>query len=236
MEKKEALYVGKAKSLFATEDAERLLVVYRNDTSAFDGKKVEKLDGKGAVNNALNAVIMTYLESCDIKTHFIEKHSETESYVKPLKMLPVECVLRNVAAGSLTRRLGVELGTVLPQPIFETFLKDDKLGDPMINASHVVTLGYATQQQLEKMTQLTFKVNQVLKPWFESKGLLLVDFKLEFGEDAQGNMLLGDEISPDGCRIWDLNDNNKVLDKDRFRKDMGQVIESYQEVARRLGA
>ncbi|MAZ43868.1 MAG: phosphoribosylaminoimidazolesuccinocarboxamide synthase [Legionellales bacterium] len=236
MEKKQALYAGKAKSLYATDHEDRLIVEYRDDASAFNGQKLAKLAGKGAVNNAINATIMDYLASHGIPTHFIEKISDTESVVKPLKMIPIECVIRNVASGSLTRRLGIENGTVLPEPIFENFLKDDALGDPMVNFSHITTLKYATAEQLEKMTALTFKVNQLLSAWFATHDLLLVDFKLEFGEDKDGNMVLGDEISPDGCRIWDQQNNNNILDKDRFRQDMGDVIENYHLIAQRIGA
>lgn len=236
MEKREQLYAGKAKSLYATDEADKLVVVFRDDTSAFDGKKVEQLQDKGAVNNAINATIMGYLQSKGIETHFIEKLNECESVVKSLKMIPVECVVRNVAAGSLTRRLGIELGTPLSQPTYENFLKNDALSDPMINASHATVFGYATAAQLEQMESLSFAVNQHLKTWMESKGLLLVDFKLEFGEDQNGTIVLGDEITPDGCRIWDMNDDLTILDKDRFRKDLGSVIESYQLIGQRLGA
>lgn len=227
------LYKGKAKDLYATEKADALLMKFRDDTSAFDGQKVEQLPQKGATNNAINAFIMQYLSQKGIAVHFIEKISPTESLVRPLKMIPVECVVRNVAAGSLTRRLGVPMGQALSPVVIETFLKDDALHDPMINDSHIQTLGYTDAQTLANMKAITLEVNEHLTDLFDKANLRLVDFKLEFGYHGD-TLMLGDEISPDGCRIWDKT-TDKVLDKDRFRRDMGEVIESYQEIATRLG-
>lgn len=232
-EKKEELYTGKAKSVFTTDDPHKMVMVFRNDTSAFDGEKVEQLDRKGMVNNKFNAFIMTKLEEAGIPTHFEGLVSDTESLVKHLKMTPVECVVRNYAAGSLVKRLGIEEGQTLTPPTFELFLKNDALHDPMINESHCVSFGWSTQEQLDQMKALTLKVNSVLSALFDEAGMLLVDYKLEFGT-FEGKVLLGDEFSPDGCRIWD-KETRKKLDKDRFRQGLGSVIESYEEVGRRLG-
>ncbi|REH37953.1 phosphoribosylaminoimidazole-succinocarboxamide synthase [Paraperlucidibaca baekdonensis] len=233
MEKRDLLYTGKAKSVFATDDADRVVIEYRNDTSAFDGKKVEQLDRKGMVNNRFNAFIMEKLEAAGIRTHHEKLLSPNESLVKRLEMLPVECVVRNYAAGSLVRRLGVTEGQALNPPTFELFLKNDALGDPMINASHAVSFGWASIDQLTVMQELTLKINTVLSALFDDAGMLLVDFKLEFGL-FHGEIVLGDEFSPDGCRLWD-KDTKKKLDKDRFRQGLGGVVEAYEEVAARLG-
>ncbi|ABR82308.1 phosphoribosylaminoimidazolesuccinocarboxamide synthase [Pseudomonas aeruginosa] len=233
MEKREELYRGKAKSVYRTDDADRLILLFRNDTSAFDGKRIEQLDRKGAVNNKFNAFIMQKLEAAGIPTQFDTLLSDTECLVKKLDMIPVECVVRNFAAGSLVRRLGVEEGIALTPPTFELFLKNDALGDPFINESHVQAFGWATPEQLAQMKTYSFKVNEVLNKLFEEAGLLLVDFKLEFGL-FHGQIVLGDEFSPDGCRLWD-KETRKKMDKDRFRQGLGEVIEAYEEVARRLG-
>ncbi|TVQ70115.1 MAG: phosphoribosylaminoimidazolesuccinocarboxamide synthase [Oceanospirillales bacterium] len=233
MEKRNELYAGKAKSVFTTDDPNRMVMVFRDDTSAFDGKKVEQLDRKGMVNNKFNAFIMQKLEAAGIPTHFEALLSDTESLVKCLKMMPIECVVRNYAAGSLCRRLGVEEGITLNPPTFEMFLKNDALGDPMVNESHIATFGWADPAHIETAKQLTFKTNEVLKKLFDDAGLLLVDYKLEFGL-YQGQVVLGDEFSPDGCRLWDKETRNK-MDKDRFRQGLGGVIEAYEEVGRRLG-
>ncbi|MDX1473226.1 MAG: phosphoribosylaminoimidazolesuccinocarboxamide synthase [Reinekea sp.] len=233
MQKLEELYSGKAKSVYTTEDPQRMVMLFRDDTSAFDGEKVAKLGRKGMVNNKFNAFIMQKLEAAGIPTHFEGLLSDQESIVKKLDMLPVECVVRNYAAGSLVRRLGVEEGLALNPPTYELFLKNDALHDPMINESHCVTFGWATAEQLQRMKELTFKVNEVLSGLFLDAGMLLVDYKLEFGL-FEGAIVLGDEFSPDGCRIWD-KETKKKLDKDRFRQGLGDVIESYEEVGRRLG-
>lgn len=233
MEKREELYAGKAKSVFKTDDPDKMVLVFRDDTSAFDGKKVEQLDRKGMVNNKFNAFIMSRLEEAGIPTHFESLLSDTECLVKCLDMMPVECVVRNVAAGSLCRRLGVEEGLELNPPTFELFLKDDSLGDPMINESHVEVFGWAKPADLAVAKELTYKVNDVLKELFAKGGMLLVDYKLEFGI-FDGKVVLGDEFSPDGCRLWDSATREK-LDKDRFRQGLGGVIEAYEEVGRRIG-
>lgn len=233
MEKREELYAGKAKSVYTTDDSDLLVLHFRNDTSAFDGKIIEQLDRKGMVNNKFNAFIMQKLEDAGIPTHFEKLLSDDECLVKKMDMIPVECVVRNIAAGSLCRRLGVEEGIDLMPPTFEFFLKNDDLGDPMINDYHIESFGWATAEQLSEMKTLTFQVNEVLKALFLEGDMLLVDSKLEFGV-FHGKVVLGDEFSPDGCRLWDKNTREK-LDKDRFRQGLGNVIESYEMVGERLG-
>lgn len=233
MQKGKELYSGKAKSVYECDQADHLVMLFRNDTSAFDGKKLAKLDNKGMVNNKFNAFIMQKLEAAGIPTHFERLLSDQESLVKKLKMIPVECVVRNIAAGSICRRLGVKEGIDLNPPTFEFFLKNDALGDPMINEYHIESFGWATRDQVAIMKDLAFKVNGVLKSLFLTGNMLLVDYKLEFGV-FNGKVLLGDEFTPDGCRVWDKETREK-LDKDRFRQDLGNVIESYQIVGRRLG-
>ncbi len=233
MQKGELLYTGKAKSVYATDSADYVIIAYRNDTSAFDGKKVEQLDRKGMVNNKFNAFIMDKLAAAGIPTHHERLLNDTDSLVKHLQMIPLECVVRNFAAGSLVRRLGVEEGMALTPPTFELFLKNDALGDPMVNESHAVSFGWATTEQIAQMRELTFRVNEVLSALFLAGDMLLVDFKLEFGL-FNGQIVLGDEFSPDGCRLWDRETRRK-LDKDRFRQGLGGVVEAYEEVAHRLG-
>ncbi|MDN6180221.1 MAG: phosphoribosylaminoimidazolesuccinocarboxamide synthase [Halomonas subglaciescola] len=233
MEKRQELYAGKAKSVYTTDAPELLVLEFRDDTSAFDGKRKEALARKGMVNNVFNAFIMECLEDAGIPTHFEKRLSNNESLVKKMQMIPVECVVRNIAAGGLVKRLGVEEGIPLTPPTFELFLKDDARGDPMINESLAETLGWATPEQLARMKELTFKVNGVLKQLFAGGDLLLVDYKLEFGV-YDGQVILGDEFSPDGCRLWDAQTHEK-LDKDRFRQGLGGVIEAYEEVGRRIG-
>ena len=227
------LYSGKAKSVFATDDQDRLVLHFRDDATAFDGEKKASLARKGTVNNKFNAFIMGKLERAGIPTHFEELLSDNQAVVKRLEMIPVECVVRNIAAGSICRRLGVKEGMDLDPPTFEFFLKNDALHDPMINDYHIRAFGWATEREVASMKELTFKVNEVLKKLFLDAGILLVDYKLEFGR-FHGKVVLGDEFTPDGCRLWDAKTREK-LDKDRFRQDLGNVIEAYEEVARRLG-
>lgn len=233
MEKRSELYSGKAKSVYSTDVEDLLIMHYRNDTSAFDGKKKEQLDRKGMVNNKINAFVMEKLHAAGIETHFERLLNDNESLVKRMTMLPLECVVRNIAAGSICRRYGIPEGTELAIPTFEFFLKNDALGDPMVNESHIRSFGWATEEQVAQMKEITFRVNDVLKALFLASGMILVDYKLEFGM-YKGRLLLGDEFSPDGCRIWDAKTREK-LDKDRFRQDLGGVVESYEEVGRRLG-
>ena len=233
MKKQAELYAGKAKTVYTTDEPDKLILHFRNDTSAFDGEKMAQLERKGMVNNIFNAFIMQKLAEAGIPTHFIERISDEESVVKRLDMLPIECVVRNISAGSLCKRLGVEEGLDLDPPIFEFFLKNDELHDPMINDYHIITFKWATEQEIARMKELTFQVNTVLKRLFADAGLLLVDYKLEFGRFG-GDLLLGDEFTPDGCRLWDA-ETRKKLDKDRFRQGLGGVVEAYEEVAHRLG-
>jgi phosphoribosylaminoimidazole-succinocarboxamide synthase len=233
MEKQKLLAQGKAKSMYETDSESVLLMEFRDDASAFDGKKMSALNNKGKVNNQFNAFILDLLAKQGIETHFIETISTHESLVKKLDMFPIECVVRNRATGSLCRRLGVEDGLVLDPPLFEFFLKDDALGDPLINENHILSFKWASQSDIDEMKRLTFQVNEILRELFDKANLILVDYKLEFGK-FEGRVLLGDEFTPDGCRLWD-KDTLEKLDKDRFRQDLGDVIESYQEVANRLG-
>jgi len=233
MQRGDQLYAGKAKSLYQCEDPDKLVMHFRDDTSAFDGEKVAKLDRKGVVNNQFNAFVMALLQEKGIPTHFEKLLSEDESLVKNLDMIPVECVVRNLAAGSICKRLGVKEGLELEPPTFEFFLKDDERHDPMINESHIRSFGWASDDEVVTMCDQTLKVNDVLKELFAQHGMLLVDFKLEFGR-YNGDLVLGDEFTPDGCRLWDAKSREK-FDKDRFRQGLGGVIEAYEEVAQRIG-
>jgi phosphoribosylaminoimidazole-succinocarboxamide synthase len=238
MEKREELYKGKAKTVYATDDPRHLVMHYRDDVSAFDGAKLAKLDLKGETNNKINAYVMGKLAAADVPTHFIRMLNARESLVRAMKMLPVECVVRNVCAGSMAKRYGIAEGTKLREPIFEFFLKSDSLHDPLINDDHIRVLGWASADEIGEMKALTHRVNGVLRPLFAAAGIELVDYKLEFGHptDALSSpLVLGDEFTPDGCRLWDVKTGEK-LDKDRFRRDLGSVIEHYREVARRIGA
>ena len=234
MEKISQITTGKAKSLYTTNEPDQLIMEFRDDTSAFDGKKMEALDNKGKVNNQFNGFVMEFLASKGIETHFIKLLSNHESLVHKLDMFPIECVVRNRATGSLCKRLGIEDGLILDPPLFEFFLKDDDLGDPLINDEHIISFGWANKDQIEKMKELTYKVNTVLKELFINSNLILVDFKVEFGVCSQGKILLADEFTPDGCRLWD-SETLKKMDKDRFRQGLGDVVESYHQVADRLG-
>lgn len=233
MEKRQELYRGKAKSVYATDDANRYIMYFRDDTSALDGQIIKQLDRKGRTNNRFNFFIMKKLEAAGIPVHVEELLSDRECLVKKLDMVPVECVVRNVSAGSICKRLGVTEGLDLNPPTFEFFLKNDALHDPMVNDSHIISFGWGTQEQIDEMKRLSYKVNDVLKALFDEAGLILVDYKLEFGL-YEGKLMLGDEFSPDGCRLWD-KETRKKLDKDRFRQGLGDVIEGYEEVARRIG-
>jgi phosphoribosylaminoimidazole-succinocarboxamide synthase len=237
MEKKNELYRGKAKTVYATDDPQRLVMHYRDDVSAFDGAKLAKLERKGETNNRINAYVMGKLAAAGIPTHFLSMLDERESLVKAMKMIPVECVVRNVCAGSMAKRYGIAEGTKLPEPIFEFFLKSDALHDPLCNEDHIRVLKWASAAEIGEMKTLTHRVNAVLKPLFANAGIDLVDYKLEFGhplDDPEGPLVLGDEFTPDGCRLWDARTGEK-LDKDRFRRDLGSVIEHYREVATRIG-
>ena len=208
-------------------------VFFRNDTSAFDGLKIQQFNNKGMINNKFNYFIMKKLEAAGVPTQVEGLLSDTELLVKKLEMVPVECVVRNYTAGSICKRLPVKEGQKLETPTFEFFLKDDALHDPMVNDSHIISFGWGTQEDIDQMKALSLKINDVLKKLFDDAGLILVDFKLEFGK-FHGQLLLGDEFSPDGCRLWDKK-TMKKLDKDRFRQNLGGVMEAYEEVAHRIG-
>jgi phosphoribosylaminoimidazole-succinocarboxamide synthase len=233
MKKCDQLYRGKAKSVYFTDDPDLLILHFLDDTSAFDGKKIEQLDRKGMVNNKFNGFIMEKLAEAGIPTHFKSLLNNQEALVLKLDMIPVECVVRNIAAGSICKRLGIEEGINLNPPTFEFFLKDDDRGDPMINEYHIESFGWAEAEHVARMKELTFAVNDVLKAIFLEGNMLLVDYKLEFGLH-DGQVVLGDEFTPDGCRLWDV-DTREKLDKDRFRQDLGDVVESYELVGHRLG-
>ena len=233
MEKVKEIAAGKAKSMFTTNNPNELIMEFRDDASAFDGKKRASLAGKGAVNNQFNAFIMDYLGDNGVDHHLINLMDNTHSLVHSLDMFPIECVIRNRATGSICRRLGTEDGLILEKPLFEFFLKDDDLGDPLINRNHIVSFGWAKDDELDEMISTSHKVNELLTKLFADSGMILVDFKLEFGV-YNGKILLGDEFTPDGCRLWD-DETLEKLDKDRFRQDLGDVIESYHMVAHRLG-
>jgi phosphoribosylaminoimidazole-succinocarboxamide synthase len=234
MEKIKEITKGKAKSLFTTSNDNQLVMHFSDDTSAFDGKKKEALLGKGTVNNQFNAFIMDHLEKSGVETHHIEVLNNNDSLVHKLDMFPIECVIRNRASGSICRRLGTEDGLILENPLFEFFLKDDDLGDPLINDEHIISFGWANKEQIIQMKELTYKVNTILRELFINSNLILVDFKVEFGVSAEGKILLADEFTPDGCRLWD-SETLKKMDKDRFREGLGDVVESYHQVADRLG-
>ena len=233
MQKHAELYRGKAKTVYTTDNPDLLILEFRNDTSALDGERIEQFDRKGMVNNKFNHFIMGKLEAAGIPTQMERLLSDTEILVKKLDMVPVECVIRNRAAGSLVKRLGVEEGMVLNPPIFDLFLKNDAKHDPMINESYCETFGWVSRENLAEMKRLSYIANDVLSRLFDDAGLILVDFKLEFGL-YKGQVVLGDEFSPDGSRLWDKETLDK-MDKDRFRQSLGGLIEAYEEVARRIG-
>ena len=229
----ELLYEGKAKKLFITEDPQILRVEYKDDATAFNGKKFDRLRDKGRLNNAITVFFFEHLDTKDIPSHFVRKISETEQLVRRVKIIPLEVVVRNVAAGSLSKRIGWEEGKELPHPIVEFYYKDDDLGDPLLAEEHIRLLELASEAQIEELKKRGLAVNEALKSLMLSKGIRLIDFKLEFGLDQKGEILLADEISPDTCRFWDI-ESGKILDKDRFRRDLGGVTEAYREIHQRL--
>lgn len=233
MEKREMMYEGKAKKVFRTDKEDLLIVDYKDDATAFNGQKKGQILGKGAVNNVMANIIFQMLEEKGIPTHFVEQLSERETLVKAVRILPLEVIIRNVTAGSFSKRYGVEEGRLLARPILEFSYKNDDLGDPLINDDHILALELATEEELAIVRKYAFMVNDALKEFFLEKGLKLIDFKIEFGKTADGTILLADEISPDTCRLWDAVTNEK-MDKDRFRRDLGNVEETYQEVLSRM--
>ena len=233
MEKREMMYEGKAKKVFRTDKEDLLIVDYKDDATAFNGQKKGQILGKGAVNNVMANIIFQMLEEKGIPTHFVEQLSERETLVKAVRILPLEVIIRNVTAGSFSKRYGVEEGRPLARPVLEFSYKNDDLGDPLINDDHILALELATEEELAMVRKYAFMVNDALKEFFLEKGLKLIDFKIEFGKTADGTILLADEISPDTCRLWDVKTNEK-MDKDRFRRDLGKVEETYQEVLARI--
>ena len=233
-EKKEQMYEGKAKKVFATNDENYCIVSYKDDATAFNGQKKGTISGKGVINNKMSNYLMQLLEKQGVPTHFVEEINDRETVVKRVKIVPLEVIVRNIAAGSFSKRFGVEEGTNLLCPTLEYCYKDDDLGDPMVNDYHIIACGWATKEDLDTISKYTFKINEFLKDFFKKVNVELVDFKIEFGKTADGTIVLADEISPDTCRFWDA-DTHEKLDKDRFRRDMGGVEEAYAEMMKRLG-
>ena len=233
MEKREQLYEGKAKKVYATDDPELVIVSYKDDATALDGLKKGTIVGKGVINNQMTNRLMARMEKAGIPTHFVKELSERDTLVRRVSIVPLEVIIRNLSAGHCASRYGVEEGIVFPEPTIEFSYKNDELHDPLLNAYHAVALGLASWQEIELIKKYAFAVNDVLKAFWADCGVTLVDFKLEFGKTAQGQIVLADEISPDTCRLWDAKTGEK-LDKDRFRRDMGGVEDAYAEVMRRL--
>ena len=233
MTKGEQLYEGKAKKVFATDDPELLIVSYKDDATAFNGLKKGTIQGKGVINNQMSNALMQYLATKGIPTHYVEEISERETIVKKVTIVPLEVIIRNIAAGSFAKNYGVEEGRPLANPTIEFSYKNDELGDPLINDYHARALNLATQEEIDTIVDYSFRVNEALKEFWSSCGVTLVDFKLEYGRLSDGTIVLADEISPDTCRLWDSKTGEK-LDKDRFRRDLGGVEEAYQEIMARL--
>lgn len=234
MEKQEQLYEGKAKRVYRTSNPDVYWIEYKDDATAFNGEKKGTISGKGELNNRISSIFFTMLKEKGIENHFVEQLSNHEQLVRRVEIVPLEVVVRNVAAGSLAKRLGFEEGTVLAHPIVEFYYKDDALGDPLVNDAHIKLLGIASEADVRYLEELGLKVNEVLRPYLAERNVMLIDFKLEFGRTLDGKIILADEISPDTCRFWDAETKEK-LDKDRFRRDLGNVEEAYQEMLRRIG-
>ncbi|MCR6515591.1 phosphoribosylaminoimidazolesuccinocarboxamide synthase [Clostridium sp. LY3-2] len=233
MENLEMLYEGKAKKIFKTEKPNEVIVHYKDDATAFNGEKKAQIGNKGVLNNAITSMIFEMLEKEGVKTHFIKKLTDRDQLCKKVEIVPLEVIVRNVAAGSMAKRLGIEEGFKLKTTVFELSYKDDELGDPLINDYHAVAIGATTFEELDEIYSMTAKINDVLKEFFSKQNIDLIDFKIEFGRDEEGRVLLADEISPDTCRFWDKTTKEK-LDKDRFRRDMGNVEEAYKEILSRI--
>ena len=233
MEKLQQLYEGKAKKVFATDDPELLIVEYKDDATAFNGLKKGTIQGKGVINNQMSNRLMAKLETAGVPTHYVKELSQRETLVKKVQIVPLEVIIRNIAAGSFSKRYGVEEGVVFEQPTIEFSYKNDELGDPLINTYHALALKLATPDEIETIKKYAFQVNDFLRAFWKACGVTLVDFKLEFGRLSDGTIVLADEISPDTCRLWDSKTGEK-LDKDRFRRDLGGVEEAYAEIMNRL--
>lgn len=233
MEMREMLYEGKAKKVFATEDPELLIVSYKDDATAFNGKKKGTITGKGAINNRVTNFMMQRLEEQGVPTHFVEELNDRETVVKKVEIVPLEVIIRNISAGSFAKRYGVEEGIVFENPTIEFSYKNDDLDDPLINEYHIQALKLASPEEVDTIKKMAFKVNEVMKDFFAQRNVDLVDFKLEFGKTSDGTIVLADEISPDTCRFWDSETHEK-LDKDRFRRDLGNVEDAYDEMLKRI--
>lgn len=233
MEKLAQMYEGKAKKVFATDDENYCIVSYKDDATAFNGLKKGTISGKGVVNNKMSNYLMSELEKTGIPTHFVEEINDRETVVRKVSIVPLEVIVRNVAAGSFSKRLGVEEGTPLKTTVLEYCYKDDALGDPMVNDYHILAMGYATKEELDTIADYTFRINDFLKDFFKKINIDLIDFKIEFGKTPDGKIILADEISPDTCRFWDATTHEK-LDKDRFRRDLGGVEDAYNEMMKRI--
>lgn len=233
MKKLEQMYEGKAKKVFATDDENYCIVSYKDDATAFNGLKKGTIAGKGVVNNKMSNYLMALLEKTGVPTHFVEELNDRETVVKKVTIVPLEVIVRNVAAGSFSKRLGVAEGTPLKTTVLEYCYKDDALGDPMVNDYHILAMGYATKKELDTIADYTFKINEFLKDFFKKINVDLIDFKIEFGKTPDGKIILADEISPDTCRFWDATTHEK-LDKDRFRRDLGGVEDAYNEMMKRI--
>lgn len=233
MEKVAQMYEGKAKKVYSTENEDYCIISYKDDATAFNGEKKGTISGKGVVNNKMSNYIMGLMEKEGIPTHFVEELNDREAVVRRVTIIPLEVIIRNIAAGSFSKRFGVPEGTQLLRPTLEFCYKDDALGDPMANEYHIVACGWATQEDLDTITDYTFKINEFLKDFFKKINVDLVDFKIEFGKTRDGRIILADEISPDTCRLWDSTTHEK-LDKDRFRRDLGNVEGAYQEMMNRI--
>ena len=227
------LYEGKAKKKFKTDDAAKVVIHYKDDATAFNGVKKSSIANKGILNNAITTIIFEMLEKRGIKTHFIEKINERDQLCHQVEIIPLEVIIRNVIAGSMAKRLGIEEGTVPSNVVYELCYKNDTYGDPLINDDHAVALGLATYEELATIKKMTLEINQALIEFFDKQGIRLIDFKIEFGRKNDGTIVLADEISPDTCRLWDKETNEK-LDKDRFRRDLGNVEEAYIEILNRV--
>ncbi|MGO0883014.1 phosphoribosylaminoimidazolesuccinocarboxamide synthase [Clostridioides difficile] len=227
------LYEGKAKQVYSTDNENEYVVYYKDDATAFNGEKKAEISSKGILNNKISTIIFEMLKENNINTHFIKSLSDREMLVKKVEILPLEVIVRNIAAGSICKRVGLEEGVVFDEPIFEISYKNDDYGDPMLNDDYAVAMKLATREELKFLREETLKINELLEAFFLKLNLKLVDFKIEFGKDSEGNIILADEVSPDTCRLWDVNTNEK-LDKDRFRKDLGDLVEGYMEVLSRM--
>ncbi len=231
--KKDFIYEGKAKRLYTTEDPKYVIIEYKDSFTAFNGQNKATMSGKGVLNNNISSKLFKILADGGVESHFVKQLDDTHQLVKRVKIVPLEVIIRNITTGSLCKRLGVAEGIKLPRPLFELSYKDDALGDPFIIEDHALLFGWATKEELDKIKEISFRVNEILRDYFAKKGVVLVDFKLEFGKDADGNLMLADEISPDTCRFWDSSTGDH-LDKDRFRKDLGDVLGAYEEIWKRI--